>query len=69
MRVARCRSCDAPIVWLKTNRGKSLPMDADFMAQHYDLETDEASEFDFREHSDGVHFKSCPHADEHRRPR
>lgn len=22
-----CRSCDAPIVWIRTKRGKSMPLD------------------------------------------
>lgn len=26
--VEKCRSCDAPIVWTETERGKSMPVDA-----------------------------------------
>lgn len=26
---ARCRGCDAPIIWCKTSAGKSIPVDID----------------------------------------
>ena len=26
---ARCRSCEAPIWWVKTERGKNMPVNAD----------------------------------------
>ena len=69
MKLARCRSCNAAIVWLKTSTGKNMPVDADFMAQIADLEHDDAPEFSYADHADGVHWRSCPHAEEHRRPR
>jgi hypothetical protein len=28
MSVTQCRSCDAPIFWVKTERGKRMPLDA-----------------------------------------
>jgi len=68
MNVSRCRSCHAEIVWLKTVGGKNMPIDADFMAKIGDLD-DDAPEFNYADHADGVHWKSCPHADQHRRPR
>lgn len=68
MNVVRCRSCNAQIVWLKTSTGKNMPVDANFMAQIVDdLESDEAPLFNYDDHADGVHWRSCPHADHHRR--
>ena len=29
MRLSRCRSCDAPIVWVITQKGKRMPVDAE----------------------------------------
>jgi hypothetical protein len=29
VKLSRCRSCDAPIVWTITTKGKSMPVDAD----------------------------------------
>jgi len=70
MKLARCRSCNAAIVWLKTSTGKNMPIDADFMAQIVDdLEHDPAPMFDYREHQKGVHWATCPHADHHRSKR
>lgn len=32
MRVTACRSCGAPIVWIKTRAGKSMPCDAQLVS-------------------------------------
>ncbi len=29
MRIVNCKSCGAPIVWVKTQNGKNMPCDAD----------------------------------------
>lgn len=29
MQIAKCKSCRAPIVWIKTKNGKNMPCDAD----------------------------------------
>lgn len=29
MRIVNCKSCGAPIVWIKTQNGKNMPCDAD----------------------------------------
>ena len=29
MRVVKCKSCGASIVWIKTQKGKNMPCDAD----------------------------------------
>ena len=55
--VPRCRSCNAPIRWLRTERGRRIPVDA---ATAGATETT----FDYRRHTS--HFATCPHADQHR---
>lgn len=59
-RIARCRSCRARIVWLKTSAGRNMPVDADT------VEADD-EEFDSTRHKS--HFSSCPNADHHRKKR
>lgn len=60
MKISECRSCGASIVWLKTEAGKNMPVDADTVD-----EGDE--EFDNDKHVS--HFATCPNSDKHRRPR
>ena len=59
-RIVRCRSCNARIIWLKTEAGANMPVDADTVER--DQET-----FDPKEHVS--HFATCPNANAHRRPR
>lgn len=59
-RITRCRSCRAQIVWLKTEAGKNMPVDADTVKPE-----DEA--FDSAVHIS--HFATCPNASQHRRTR
>lgn len=68
MIVTRCRSCRTPVVWLKTLAHKSILVDADFMSRLVGLEAD-APVFEHKVHADGVHWRSCPFADEHRKGR
>lgn len=58
--VKKCRSCDAAVVWLVTDRGKSMPVDAETVA------VDDTT-FDPRKHRS--HFATCPDANQHRKPR
>lgn len=62
MAESKCRSCDARIVWLKTQKGKNMPVDWTEDAQ---VDADAGRVFDFNEHIS--HFKTCPDADQHRR--
>jgi hypothetical protein len=64
---AKCRSCGAYIVWLKTKAGKNMPVDADSL-DDVDLEA-EAGEMPLFDPSAGhiSHFATCPNADQHRR--
>lgn len=59
-RIVRCRSCRARIVWLVTDTGKKIPVDADTVEA-----TDEL--FVWGRHI--THFKTCPHANDWRRSR
>ena len=51
-RISRCReqTCNARIVWLKTETGKNMPVDADT------VEADD-TEYDGARHTS--HFKTC----------
>lgn len=53
-----CRSCGAPIVWLKTASGKSMPVDA-ASVRYGD------KKFEPPRHV--THFSTCPNADQHRK--
>lgn len=55
-----CRTCGKEIVFLKTVNGKNIPVDA---------ETVEVGDTDFEPGRHVTHFRTCPHAAEHRRAR
>lgn len=55
---AKCRSCDADILWMKTVNGKNIPVD-------FDDEIEKETEFDRDRMT--VHFESCPNSDAHRK--
>ncbi len=58
-RITRCSSCRARIIWLRTIRGKNMPVDADTVAPEDDM---------FDPDSEHVsHFASCPNANQHRK--
>lgn len=57
---SQCRTCQAPIVWLKTKQGNRMPVDAS-SAQPGD------QMFDVARHVS--HFATCPQANDHRRER
>jgi len=59
-KISKCRSCQAYIVWLKTERGANIPVDADSVSEGDDL-------FDQKVHVS--HFSTCPDADQHRKAR
>lgn len=58
--VAYCRSCGDPIVWIVTNAGKNMPVDAG---------TIEAGDEVFVPERHRSHFATCVHAAHHRKPR
>lgn len=57
--MALCRSCGAEIAWVKTEKGKSMPVDIDSW--------DGNRIFTPGKHIS--HFASCPNAAKHRKPR
>jgi hypothetical protein len=59
-RITRCRSCNAKVIWFETPKGKNMPVDADTVEAG-----DEA--LDLSRHVS--HFRTCPNADKHRKPR
>lgn len=80
---SRCKSCGAPIVWLKTPEGKWMPCD-EGLIEYKAGDTDDYEDyvvnqkgevirctFDFQCDPDGLarkpHWASCPYADQYRR--
>lgn len=57
-KIERCASCHQAIVWLPTNTGKRMPINAETV-----LDAD--IYFDHTRHTS--HFAPCPQADTHRR--
>lgn len=76
---ARCRSCDAPIVWAKTEQGKRIPLDVAPVlrlavdAGLFVIHAGEEARVLPRENGHLVarqsHSATCPNAAGHRRPR
>lgn len=75
-----CRSCGAPVLWVRTERGKLMPLDVfpsdagnvsiDTPDQRATVLTGLFLENARRGHATlyKSHFASCPKADEHRQP-
>ncbi len=76
MKVSKCRSCQAPVIWTKMESGKMMPVDANPVTGF------ELTEPDYAADSAGAspdpprgvakkvyasHFATCPNADEHRK--
>ncbi len=59
MRLATCKSCGEYIVWVKTEAGKNMPVDADSFDEGDDLLWDPDKHIS--------HFATCPNADKHRK--
>lgn len=57
--MATCKSCGAEIIWLKTDRGKNIPVDAETVADPG------ATIFDPEQMT--THFETCPDADKFRK--
>lgn len=53
-RISQCRSCGAEIVWLKTQMGKNIPVNAE------DVVDNEQEVFD--PDTQVTHFATCPDA-------
>ena len=66
MNIVRCRSCDASIVWMRTQLGKLMPVDTEGVDEG-ELEFDLAGAPLFNSHNHTSHFTTCPNADEWRK--
>lgn len=59
-RIVRCKTCRARIIFLPTDTGKNMPIDADSV----DPDDDQ-----YQRGKHVSHFQTCQHANQHRRPR
>lgn len=57
--ISKCRSCGADIVWMKTKKGKNIPVDYDH--------TNDPETTVFDPDTMTTHFETCPDADKFRR--
>ena len=65
--VQHCRSCDAPIIWALTERGRRIPLDAVPTTGAILVPgTPPTAKFGPVYVS---HFATCPNADQHRKPK
>jgi len=60
---SRCRSCDAPIYWVKTALGRLMPVTVDQGRPGHLLPTVDS------EGAGIAHFATCPNANDWRKPR
>jgi len=63
MAIAKCRGCGASIIWVKTEKGKSMPVDAKPVKGYQKA----AGHFDFNYHLVDVHIPhwgTCPMANQ-----
>lgn len=59
-RTRSCRSCSAPIIWMKTTNFKRIPVDYDSV---------KGMELMFEPGTHVSHFATCPNASKHRKRR
>lgn len=65
-----CRSCGAPIKWVKTAKGKNMPLDLKSEEKRIVVVGAGAKgEFGYIVDTYLSHFATCPQANEHRKPR
>lgn len=58
---SECRSCGAPIIWMRTTAGKRIPVDPDDVDEG-DLDYNDHGEAIFRPKEHVSHFATCPDA-------
>ena len=63
--ISQCRGCDADIVWMKTMRGKKIPVNV--MPTEPEFRGPNAGETGFKYGEHQAHFATCPVAGEFRR--
>lgn len=76
---SKCRSCGAKIMWVKTKKGKNMPIDYDPELEHLWADAEEPVRADsargrrqpvkpeFDPGNMTSHFETCPNAEDHRR--
>ena len=78
MKLAYCRSCEWPIIWVVTEKGKNMPVDADPVSAPRGFRLEEqddgraplakfVSQPEPGERLYESHFSTCPHAAQHRK--
>lgn len=77
--MSRCRSCDAPLRWARTEKGRRIPLDPDpytgpepaglFVIRDGDLAVAVPRDAFPHEPHYRSHFATCPNAAQHRRDR
>ena len=63
--IAQCRGCEADIVWVKTKRGKSMPVNVVVTETQFRGPRPGELKFAYGEHQS--HFQTCPCAGEFRK--
>lgn len=74
--MARCRSCNAPIIWATTENGRKIPLDEEpaerptglFRLEPIEGSNDQRAVSAVGEPVYLSHFSTCPNADQHRKP-
>jgi len=68
--IKKCASCGAPIIWALTERGRRMPLDATPTTGAI-LLTSASSPVPTAKFGPVYtsHFATCPHADQHRKPK
>ncbi len=61
--MSTCKSCGATIVWMKTDKGKNIPVD------WFEVPWGRRRPTTFDHETMVSHFATCPNADKHRKPR
>ena len=66
----QCRTCQAEMIWVKTPKGKNIPLDEEPTGDgDFDI-VDGVAIFAGRgKGQHHCHFETCPDSDEHRKPR
>lgn len=67
MKTAKCSSCQADIIWIVTEMGKKMPVDAKIVLG-FILVDEPGVTRGLTEKVHVSHFATCPNADQHRKP-
>ena len=68
IKTTACNSCDAAIVWMETDAGRNMPVDADSVDEA-ETEVIRGNPIFSSDAGHISHFSTCPNADKHRRAR